>query len=163
MTISLIAAMSRNHVIGKNNSLPWNLPADMKRFRELTLNKPVVMGRKTFESIGRPLPKRQNLILTKDRNFRAEGCIAVHSVKEAIEAAEKEIMIIGGSQIYELFLPFADKMYLTIIEKDFEGDAYFPEFDSREWKETSRTSQEDNGLSFSFVDFERIKQKKKTF
>lgn len=161
MEISLIAAVSRNHVIGKSNSLLWNLPADMKRFRELTLNKPVVMGRKTFESIGKPLPKRQNIILTKDRNFKAEGCTVVHSVKEAIEAAEKEkeIMVIGGSQIYALFLPFADKMHLTIIGKDFEGDAYFPRFDSKEWKETSRTNQEDNGLRFSFVDFERIRQK----
>ncbi|HLG24856.1 MAG TPA: dihydrofolate reductase [Candidatus Nanoarchaeia archaeon] len=160
MTISLIAAMSRNFVIGKNNSLPWNIKEDMKHFRELTLNKPVVMGRKTFESIGKPLPERQNIILTKDRNYKAEGCVIVHTVKEAIKAAgnEKEIMVIGGSQIYELFLPIADMIYLTIIEKDFEGDAFFPKLEREEWKEISRINHYENGLSFSFVDFERIKK-----
>lgn len=156
MIISLIAAMARNRVIGKDNRLPWNLPADMKRFRELTLGKPVIMGRKTFESIGRPLPKRKNIIITRDKNYRAEGCIVVHSAKDALKAAEEsnEVMIIGGEQIFSEFMPLADRMYLTFIEEGFEGDAYFPQFSQDEWKETSR-EEYSNDMRYSFVNFEK--------
>ena len=127
MIISLIAAIGKNRVIGKSNALPWKLPADMKHFQAMTKGKPVIMGRKTFESIGRPLPDRINIIITRDENYKAEGCIVAHSMEEALKAAEnhKEAMIIGGSQIYKEFLPKANKMYLTSIDADFEGDAYF--------------------------------------
>ena len=131
MIISLVAAMGKNRVIGKDNSLPWKLPEDMKRFKELTSGKTVVMGRTTFESIGKPLPNRINIIITRDKNYKAEGCIVVNSVDEALKYAKDadEVMIIGGAQIYQQFLPIANKMYLTLIDEDFEGDAYFPEYD----------------------------------
>ena len=136
MIISLIAAMDKNRVIGKNNTLPWSMPADLKRFREITKGKPVIMGRKTFESIGRPLPDRLNIVMTRDKNYRAKGCVMVHSVEEAIAAAgdAAEIMVIGGAEIFGQFLPLADKMYLTIIDAEFEGDTFFPEYDPKEWK-----------------------------
>lgn|SRR3989338_4176521 len=158
MTISLIAAIDRNRVIGKDNSLPWKLPADMKRFKELTKGKPVIMGRATFESIGKPLPNRINIILTRDKNFKAEGCVVVHSVGDALKAAKghEEIMVIGGANVYSQFINIADKMYLTFIEGEFEGDAYFPEYVERKWKETSREEHEENNLRFDFVDLERI-------
>ncbi|MBW2976454.1 type 3 dihydrofolate reductase [Candidatus Woesearchaeota archaeon] len=160
MIISLIAAIGKNKVIGKGNSLPWKLPADMKRFKELTEGKPVIMGRKTFESIGKPLPKRKNIILTRDQDYRAENCIVVHSIEEALEAAEnnEEIMIIGGAQVYREFLPKADRMYLTLIDADFEGDAYFPEYKIEEWDETSYEEHEmdkDNPHDYVFLVLER--------
>lgn len=157
MIISLIAAMGKNRVIGKDNSLPWKLPADMKRFRELTLGKSVMMGRKTFESIGKPLPNRTNIILTRDKNYKAEGCVVVHSAEEALKAAKGsgEIMIAGGEQIFKEFLEKADRMYLTFIDKDFDGDAYFPEYSKDEWKETKREEHK-NDYKYTFVDLERI-------
>jgi len=160
MIISLIAAMDRNRVIGKNNSLPWKLPEDMKRFRELTQGKPVVMGRKTFESIGKALPNRKNIIITHDKNYRIEKCIVVHSANEALKAAEGnvEIMIIGGGQIFREFLPKADKIYLTIIDENFEGDAFFPEYNQKEWKEINREIHKNENYSFVFVDLEKIRK-----
>lgn len=156
-TISLIAALGKNNVIGNKNRLIWNIPSDMKRFRELTSGKTVVMGRKTFESIGKPLPKRKNIIITRDRNYRVEGCIVVHSLEDALKnAGDGEVMIMGGAQIYAEFLTHADKLYLTMIEKEFEGDAYFPEYDESEWEEISREEHEENGLKFAFVDLKRI-------
>ena len=157
-TISLIAALGKNRVIGNENKLIWNIPADMKRFREITSGKSVIMGRKTFESIGKPLPKRKNIIITRDKNYKADGCIVVHSLNGALKAAgDGEIMVIGGAQIYAEFLPRANKMYLTIIGREFEGDAYFPEYNENEWKEVSREVHEENDLNYSFIDFERIK------
>ena len=145
-------------VIGNENKLVWNIPADMKRFRQITSRKSVVMGRKTFESIGKPLPNRINIIITRDKNYKAEGCIVVHSLDESLKAAGPgEVMVIGGAQIYNEFLPIAHKMYLTFIEKDFEGDAYFPEYSKNEWKEISREEREENGLRFSFVDLEKAR------
>ena len=163
MIISIIAAMGKNKVIGKNNSLPWKLPADMKHFKELTAGKPIIMGRKTFESLGKPLPKRTNIIITRDQNYKAEGCIVVHSIEEALKAAEKheEVMIIGGSQIYKEFLPRANKMYLTLIDVDFEGDAYFPEYKIEEWEETAYEQHErgkDNQHNYTFMTLERKKE-----
>ncbi len=159
MTISLIAALGKNRVIGSDNSIPWKLPADMKRFKEITMGKPVIMGRKTFESIGRPLPHRTNIIITNDKNYKADGCIVVHSADEALKAAKgSEIMVIGGAQIYKLFIPIANRMYLTFIDKEFEGDAYFPQYNKHEWKETSREEHiDENGLKYAFVNFDRIK------
>ena len=160
MIISFVAAMGKNRVIGKNNSLPWAMPADMKRFKELTMGKPVIMGRKTFESIGVPLPKRMNIILTRDHDYGAEGCIVVHSADEALNAAKsaKEAMVIGGSQIYKEFLPRANRMYLTIIDAGIEGDAYFPKYDAEEWEETAYEEHErdaENQYNYTFITLER--------
>ena len=140
MITSIIAGMDRNRLIGQGNRLPWRLPADMKHFRRHTLGKPVLMGRKTFESIGKPLPKRTNIILTSDRNYQADGCIVTYSVEEALGTASgcEEIMVIGGALIYELFLPRADRLYLTYIHRCFEGDVYFPAFDLADWQEVKR-------------------------
>lgn len=158
MIISLIAAIGKNGVIGKDNSLPWKLPADMKRFKELTLGKPVLMGRKTFESIGKPLPDRKNIILTRDKSYKAEGCIIAYSADEALKVARgsEEIMIAGGEQIFREFLPKANRMYLTFIDKDFGGDAYFPEYNKNEWKEVKREEHE-NDYKYAFVDLERVR------
>ena len=117
-----------------------------------------IQGRKKFESIGRPLPNRTNIIITSDKNYRADGCIVVHSVDEALKAAKgDEIMIIGGAQIYKQFLPIANRMYITFIDKNFEGNAYFPEYNKNEWKEISREEHADeNSFKYAFVNFERI-------
>jgi len=160
MIISLIAAMDKNRVIGKGGKLPWNLPADMKYFKDKTLGKPVIMGRKTYESVGKPLPNRTNIIVTHNQDYKAEGCIVVHSVDEALKAAEnaEEVMIIGGSQIYEEFLPKANKLYLTIIDTEIEGDTYFPEYKIEEWKEASYEEHErdaENQYDYTFLVFER--------
>ncbi|MDP3766003.1 MAG: type 3 dihydrofolate reductase [Nanoarchaeota archaeon] len=165
MIISLIAAIGKNNVIGKDNSLPWKLPEDMKRFKELTSGKPVVMGRKTFESIGKPLPNRTNIVITKNKNYKAKGCIVVHSSDEALNAAKgnKEIMIIGGEQIFKEFLPIANKMYLTFIDADFDGDAYFPEYKKNEWKEVQRKEHESNNYKYAFVNLERRKTKQNIY
>lgn len=159
MIISIIAAMGRNKVIGKNNCLPWKLPADMKRFKELTMAKPVIMGRKTFESIKKPLPNRKNIIITRDKDYQAENCIIVHSVKEALKSTEgnEETMIIGGAEIFKEFLPMANKMYLTLIDEVFEGDAYFPDYNESDWKEVYKEEYESDGYKYAFVNLERIK------
>ena len=131
--ISLIAAISKNRVLGKNNDLIWKIPEDLKRFRELTENHAVIMGRKTFESIGRALPRRANIIITRDPNFKAADCVIVHSLDQAIAAAQgqnpdNEIFVIGGGQIFNEAIKIADKLYLTIINQEAEGDVYFPEY-----------------------------------
>lgn len=143
--VSIIAAMARNRVIGINNTLPWHLPADFKHFKQVTLGKPVVMGRLTYESIGKPLPGRMNIIVTSDTGYRPENadesCIVVHTLDDALDAAGQvdEIMIIGGASFYAQTLPRADRLYLTIIDEDFDGDAWFPEFEPEEWREIERT------------------------
>lgn len=154
--ISIIAAIGNNRVIGFNNKLPWDLPADMKHFQEKTRGKPIIMGQKTFESIGKPLPGRTNIILTLDREFNPQGCITAYSLEEAVEAAKnaEEVMICGGVSIYRQFLTLADRMYLTMIEGDFEGDAFFPEFDWDDWDEIERIDNqpdENNPYKYSFV------------
>jgi dihydrofolate reductase len=130
MLISLVVAMSRQGVIGKDGKLPWHLPRDLKRFREVTWGKPIVMGRKTHESIGRPLPGRTNLVLTHRPDFTAEGCQVVHTPDEALEAASAlgatELMIVGGRRVYEAFLPICRTVHLTLVEGAFDGDAFFP-------------------------------------
>ncbi|MDE0298424.1 MAG: dihydrofolate reductase [Candidatus Poribacteria bacterium] len=156
MIISLIAAMDQNRLIGQGNRLPWRLPADMKHFRKLTLGKPVVMGRRTFESIGNPLAKRTNIILTRDLKFRARGCIVARSVDDALEKADdcEELMIIGGHSVYEQFLRCAARFYLTKIHECFEGDVYFPQFELSDWREVRRIRREpdsDNPHSYDFV------------
>ena len=154
--------MGKNKVIGKNNDIPWgkSLPKDLDHFKELTAGKPIIMGRKTYESIGKPLPNRTNIILTRDENYKAEGCIVVHSTEEALKAAgnAEEVMIIGGSQIYKEFLPKANRMYLTIVDADFEADTYFPEYKIEEWEETAYEEHErdaENPYNYTYITLER--------
>lgn len=133
MKINLIAAVSENKVIGRNNALPWYISADLKRFRKLTTGHPIIMGRKTYESIGKPLPNRTNIVITKDQEYQADGVVVAHSLEEALKTASKsegsdEIFIIGGGQIFKEAIQFADKLYLTVIRKQFEGDIYFPDY-----------------------------------
>jgi len=158
--ISLIVAASTNNVIGFQGHLPWRLSSDLKRFKALTMGKPIVMGRKTYESIGRPLPGRQNIVVTRNPDYVAEGCDVVSSVDAAIQAAgdAEEIMIIGGSHIYEAFLPRAHRIYLTRVQAELEGDAYLPKFNDDDWQETvveEYTSDESNDHNVIFSILER--------
>ena len=160
MIISIIAAVADNMVIGNKNSLPWKLPADMEYFKKNTLGKTIIMGAKTFESIGKALPNRKNIILSYDKNYKAERCIMVTSIEEALKEVreDEEVMIAGGASVYKQFLPLANRLYLTFIHHDFEGDVYFPKFDINEWKEIKRIdnqSDEKNLYSYSFVILER--------
>ena len=161
MKISMIAAMADNRVIGINNSLPWKLPNDMKWFRQNTLGKPIVMGRKTFESFGaKPLPGRTNIIITRDQDYQAADCIVVHSIDEAIQAAGDvdEVMIIGGASFYEQMLTKADRLYLTFVHTQVEGDAWFPQWNKNEWCEIEHidhAADEKNPYAHSFVVLER--------
>ena len=158
--LSLIWAMDEKRLIGCDNRLPWNLPADMQWFRRQTMGKPVLMGRKTFDSIGRPLPGRLNLIMTRQQGLEIEGCTVVHSLAEAVAAAgdAEEIMVIGGAEIYARLLPMARRLYMTRIEHAFEGDAWFPDFDESEWNLVYREMHavdEKNAWSCSFMILER--------
>jgi dihydrofolate reductase len=137
MRVSLIVAMSTNRVIGIDNRMPWHLSADLKHFRAVTWGKPILMGRKTYESIGRPLPGRENIVLTSDASYRAEGCAVVNSLEQglAVAAHHPEVMIIGGAALYQATLPVADRLYLTRIDQDFQGDTFFPELNWSEWQE----------------------------
>lgn len=136
LLLSLIVAVARNGVIGRGNALPWHLPADLKHFKAVTLGKPVIMGRKTFESIGRPLPGRKNIVVTRNAGFRAEGCEVVASLEAALAVCvdAEEVFVIGGAQLYAEALGKADRIYLTRIEADIEGDTFFPPFDSARWR-----------------------------
>lgn len=161
MIISLIWAMDENRLIGVENRLPWKLPADMKWFRRNTLGKPIIMGRKTFDSFGgRPLPERTNIVVTRDRDYHAEGAVVVYSIDEALQAAgsAEEVMIIGGASFYEQMLPRAERLYITLVHGQFEGDAWFPEFSMGEWQEVAREEHavdEKNPYACSFLSFER--------
>jgi len=134
--VTLIVAVADSGVIGHDNALPWHLPDDLKRFKRLTLGKPVVMGRKTYESIGKPLPGRQNIVVTRDANYRREGITVVHGVDAALEAAagQAEIMVIGGAELFRLFLPLASRVHLTHVHGDIVGDVKWLPLDVREWK-----------------------------
>ena len=147
--IGIIAAMTKSRVIGKNNQLPWHLSDDLKNFKKLTVGNTVIMGRKTFESIGRPLPDRNNIVISSSMP-PAENIIVAKTVEEALQKAEsfsKEIFIIGGASVYAQSLPFADRLYLSFIKKDYDGDVYFPEFDRADWKIENKTD---------FPDFELV-------
>lgn len=160
-TLSLIAAMADDRAIGIENRLPWQLPEDMKWFRRHTLGKPIVMGRKTFESFGgRPLPERTNIVITHDKSYHAEGVVVAHSIDEAITAAGDvdEVMIIGGESFYRQMLPRADRFYLTLVHGSFEADAWFPEFDWSDWTEVAREEHpvdEKNAWACSFIVLKR--------
>jgi dihydrofolate reductase len=157
--ISLIVAMAQNGVIGRDNALPWRLPADLKRFKAFTLGKTVLMGRKTFESIGRPLHGRDNLVLTRDRRWLASGVIVVHSVEQALtQAGYKELVAIGGAQIYRLLMPFARRIYLTHVHADVPGDTFFPDFDPTQWDDVEcrmHPADEEHAYPVTFVTLER--------
>lgn len=147
MTLSIIVAMSKNSVIGKDNKIPWRLSEDLKRFKQITMGHPIVMGRKTYSSIGKPLLGRENIVITRDPNCSIEGVRMVHNLDEAIKGykPDEEIFVIGGAEIYKLALPQADKIYLTRIEKEFEGDVSFPSVDwNREF-----VAIENGGLFYS--------------
>ena len=160
MIISLIAAMGKGRVIGIENRLPWRLPADMKHFRALTMGKPVLMGRKTFDSIGKPLPGRTNIVVSQDLAFQPPGVKLARSITEALMLGEEaeEIMVIGGASFYAQLLPQAQRLYITEIHHKFAGDAFFPEWNPGEWREIERSdhpADADNSYSYSFVTLER--------
>lgn len=156
--LSLIVAMARNRVIGIDNTLPWHLPEDLKHFKALTMGHPIIMGRKTFESIGRPLPGRTTLIITRDPAYRMEGCLTAHSIQEAIALCqgEEEIFCVGGAELYRQVMPLADRLYITEIQAEYEGDASFPEIDAAVWREMARESHvSQTGLGYDFVTYRR--------
>lgn len=159
--ISLIVAIGDNLVIGKQNELLWHIPDDLKRFKQLTLGHPVVMGRKTFDSIidflGKPLPGRQNIVITRDTSWSYEGVTVAHSLEEAIEAAQEtdEVFIIGGEQIYRQALPLAERLYLTRIDDAKEGDAFFPPYEDQFTTVLAKETREHNGLTYHWIDLER--------
>ena len=141
-TITLIVAVADNGVIGRDNTLPWHLPDDLKRFKRLTMGKPIVMGRKTFDSIGKPLPGRQNIVVTRDTNYRRDGVTAVHDADAALRAAGAvpEIMVIGGAEIFRTLLPRAGRVHLTRVHGNIDGDVVWPALDERAWRVVERES-----------------------
>ncbi|GAA6134705.1 type 3 dihydrofolate reductase [Oceaniserpentilla sp. 4NH20-0058] len=166
MKIALIAAYAKNMVVGIDNQLPWHLPEDLKYFKACTTGKAIIMGRKTYESIGRPLPNRTNIVISSNPEFSVEGVKVVTSLEAAIEVAQAvneingvdEIMIIGGATIYELCLPIADRLYLTQVHANVNGDAYFPEVDFSNWREVQRAdymASEENPYDYSFVVYDK--------
>jgi dihydrofolate reductase len=167
MRLSVIVAVAENGVVGKNNALPWYLPEDLKYFRQTTMGKPIVMGRKTFESIGKPLPGRSNIVVSRNPDYRAEGVAVVGSLTEALELAtdiavidgKDELMVIGGAAIYAAAIPLADRLYITEVHAEVAGDAYLPEVDWSEWRELVRerhAAAGPNPYDFSFVVYQRL-------
>lgn len=172
MKCSLIVAMADNQTIGIDNTLPWHLPNDLKYFKQVTMAKPIIMGRKTYESIGRPLPGRTNIVITRQSDYQAEGIVVVHSLQEALDQAEDigfvgahdEVMVIGGAEIYQQALLQADRLYITHVHADVEGDASFPKVNWLDWQEAKREdysadpegSEKRNPYDYSFVVYERI-------
>lgn len=158
MPVSIIVAASKNNVIGKDNQLIWHLSADLKRFKTLTTGHHIIMGRKTFESIGKPLPNRTSIIITRQTDYKADGCIVVNSLEEALKKvpAEQEAFIIGGGTIYKEAINKADKLYLTLVHAEFDGDTFFPEHDEKIWNCLNREdhiSDEKNEYAYSFIDY----------
>ena len=161
MDITLIVAMAENRVIGANNAMPWHLPDDLRRFRALTMGHPILMGRKTHEAIGRPLPGRRNLVMTRDGQQDFSGCEIVHSITAALALCQGSgsLFVIGGAELYRLFLPMAHRIELTIIHRVFDGDTYFPELPKETWRETSREDRPFDaalGFSWSYLTLERL-------
>lgn len=164
LRLSLLVAMAKNRVIGRNNKLPWHLPADLKHFKFLTMGQTIVMGRKTYESIGKPLPGRTNIIITRQTGYEVPGAIVVNSIDDALLTCKEtrsinaENFIIGGEELYRQTLKICQRIYITEIQRDFEGDAYFPAFDPNEWEETQRDkhiSESDVNLEYHFIVFDR--------
>ena len=162
-SLSIITAMDQNRLIGRDNALPWHLPADLAFFKKTTLGKPILMGRKTYESIGRPLPGRQNIIISRDPNYRIDGCDTATGIEQALEMIKNqpEAMLIGGSSLYQQTIDLADKLYITFIHSQFEGDAWFPEIPSQNWVESARedhSADDKNAYDYSFVTYLRSNQ-----
>lgn len=159
--ISLIWAMDENRVIGYHNQLPWRLPEDLKFFKRVTMGHPIMMGRKTYESIGRPLPGRENIVITRDEAYHPDGCTVMNSIEKFqgfAEEKEEEIFVIGGAEIFKEVLPYADKLYLTMIHHQFEGDTFFPVFDIDKWELESREigpKDEKNPYDYEFLIYKR--------
>lgn len=159
--LALVAAVAENGVIGRGNRLPWHLPADLAHFKRLTLDKPILMGRRTWESLPGLLPRRRHLVLTRDPAYRAEGCILVHSLNEAIAAAgaAPELLIIGGAALYAEALPRADRLYLTLVHAEIEGDTHFPPWDPADWGQTERVehpADARNPFPMTFLTLDRV-------
>lgn len=159
----MIAAMGKDRVIGKDNDMPWHLPADLQHFKKTTLGSPIIMGRKTYDSIGRPLPGRLNIILSRNTKLEVEGCSVVDSLDRALalaqENASEEVFITGGAHLYNTFLKDADRLYITLIDETFEGDTYFPDYSQFSWKEVSREdclADEKNPHNYSFITLDRL-------
>ncbi len=160
MKISLIVAMATNRAIGLNNEMPWHLSADLKKFKQITMGSPILMGRKTYESIGRPLPGRTNIIISRNSDYQQAGCEVFNTIDEAIASCQQydEVFVIGGATFYEAILPVADKLYLTEINKAFKADTFFPVIDSKEWKEIAREDIENDSsvdFTYSFLTLEK--------
>lgn len=162
MKISLIVAMASNRAIGLNNQMPWHLSADLKRFKQITMGHPIIMGRLTFEAIGRPLPGRTNIIVSRNPSYQQEGYVIVDSIEAAINHGCRladEVFVIGGATLYEATLPLADSLYITQINQDFEGDTFFPDFDRNNWTEVAREDVMDDanvGFDYSFLKLQKI-------
>lgn len=160
MRISAIFAMSQNRVIGHHNQLPWHLPADLRHFKKMTLGKPILMGRKTYQSIGRALPGRCNIVVSQALNFQAPGCWVVNSIEAALSrvADQDEVLVMGGAALYTAMLPQTERLYMTLIHHEFTGDAFFPMFNTSEWRETERqdfSADHENPYSYSFITLDR--------
>ena len=163
MSIKLICAISKNNVIGNENKLPWNISEDLKRFKELTSNNWIVMGRKTFDSIGRPLPNRKNIVLSENKNLKIDSVEVFNTPEDVIESYknnsdQKDLFIIGGTYIYELFLEYCEYLFITYVDKEYLGDAFFPKIDWNEWKLIGEETKFDDkeGVNFNFRDYKRI-------
>jgi dihydrofolate reductase len=159
--LALVVAMTRERVIGRDKGMPWHLPDDLKRFKALTLGKPMLMGRKTFESIGRPLPGRTSLVMTRDLNWRAEGVIVVRSLEDAFARAGgvPEISVVGGAEVFRLALPLAQRIYLTTIHASIPGDTFFPPIDPVQWRESERSehpADTRHAYAMTFSTLERV-------
>ena len=162
MKLSLIVAMASNRAIGLNKKMPWHLSADLKKFKKITMGSPIVMGRKTFESIGKPLIGRKNIIISRNPDYQQQGCFVFDSIDNALQECrdENEVFIIGGASLYKSLFSLADRLYLTEIKQAFEADTFFPEFDLTEWQEVAREDvSDDNSVDFdySFITLERLK------
>ena len=162
MIISLIVAMDKNNLIGKNNKIPWHIPGELKRFRAITMGKPIIMGRKTFESIGKPLDGRENVVLTNNKSYKQAGVKSYHNISEVISDFTNydEIFIIGGSEIYALALPLAHKLYVTKIDKIYDGDTWFPKIHYNEWKiqESTQITEETTQTQYENIIYTKISE-----
>jgi len=162
MKVSLIVAMATNRAIGLNNQMPWHLSADLKKFKAITMGSPILMGRKTFESIGKPLPGRTNIIISRNADYKQDGCLVFNTIEDAMVACHKyeEVFVIGGATFYKVMIDKADALYLTQINQSFEADTFFPEIQAQEWKEITREDIDHDSsvdFSYSFLKLERVK------
>lgn len=164
--VAAVVAMAENRVIGKDQDLIWRLPNDLKHFRQKTMGHPMIMGRKTFETIGKPLPGRTTIIVTRSAAYRPEGCLVAHSVEEALRQARaldpEQVSIVGGGEIYRQALPFTNRIYLTLVHHTFEGDTFFPELNADQWQETAHEDHqpdEKHAYAYSFITLQRLKSK----